>query len=127
MHTYHYNKRNRLFMKQDRIALRTSQKERERLSEAAIFTGMTLSCFLRQAALEKSDEVLKNRDNITLSDRDRDLFLNALENPPKPNERLKKAFKNYENKKNGINTSRPSTKRHRSEGKRTKAVASKKR
>jgi hypothetical protein len=60
---------------------------------------MSLSGFLRQAALEKSDAVLKNRDNITLSDRDRDLFLEALENPPKPNERLIKAFKTYEEKK----------------------------
>jgi uncharacterized protein (DUF1778 family) len=116
-------------MKQDRIALRASQKERERLSEAAVFTGLTLSSFLRQAALEKSDEILKHRDNITLSDRDRDLFLEALENPPKPNERLKQAFKNYENKKSGISTSMSSTKRHinkRSKSKRTKAIGSKK-
>lgn len=82
-------------MKEDRIELRASQRERERLVEAAMFTGMTLSSFLRQAALEKSDNVLKTRDTITLSDRDRDLFLDALENPPKPNKHLKQAFKTY--------------------------------
>lgn len=68
--------------------------------EAAAFTGMTLSAFLRQAALEKSEIVLKNRDALTLSDRDRELFLEALENPPKPNKRLKEAFNKYHKLKN---------------------------
>jgi uncharacterized protein (DUF1778 family) len=89
-------------MKQGRIELRASQKERERLLEAAAFTGMSLSAFLRQAALEKSNNVLKNRDTITLSDRDRDLFLDALENPPKPNKRLKQAFNMYQKRKSGM-------------------------
>lgn len=86
-------------MKQDRIELRASQKERERLLEAANFKGMTLSSFLRQVALEKSDDILRNRDDLTLSDRDRDLFLEALENPPKANKRLQQAFKRYKKMK----------------------------
>lgn len=90
----------REFMKQDRIELRASRKERELLLEAATCSGMTLSGFLRQAALEKSDNVLKNRDILTLSDRDRDLFLHALENPPQPNKRLLQAFKTYKRRKN---------------------------
>lgn len=91
-------------MKQDRIELRTNQKERERLLEAAVFTGMTLSAFLRQAALEKSDEILKSRDAITLSDRDRNLFLETLENPPKTHRRLQQAFKTYQKLKNNVIT-----------------------
>lgn len=89
-------------MKQDCIEFIVTQKERERLLEAATFTGMTLSGFLRQAALEKSDDVLKNRDTIILSDRDKDLFLKALENPPKPNKRLVQAFKNYQKRKEDV-------------------------
>ncbi len=87
-------------MKQDRIELRTSHEERLRLTEAASFAGQTLSSFLRKAALEKSDEILKNRDVLTLSDKDRNIFLEACENPPKPNKRLQQAFKTYEKKKN---------------------------
>jgi uncharacterized protein (DUF1778 family) len=83
-------------MKQDRIELRASEREMERFTEAASFRGMSLSAFLRQAALEKSEEVLKSRDALTLSNKDRDLFLEALENPPKPNKRLQQAFKNYQ-------------------------------
>jgi uncharacterized protein (DUF1778 family) len=88
-------------MRQDRIELRASQKEREQFFEAATFSGMSLSAFLRQSALEKSESILKNKDALTLSDRDRDLFLDALENPPKANTRLKQAFKRYQ-KKNSI-------------------------
>lgn len=36
-------------MKQDRIELRASHAERQRLLEAAAFAGMILSAFLRQA------------------------------------------------------------------------------
>lgn len=92
-------------MKQNRIELRASEKERARLLEAAIFSGMNLSAFLRQAALEKSDEVLKSRDDIILSNRDRDLFLEALENPPTPNKYLQQAFKDYNKRKSGVNSS----------------------
>lgn len=110
-------------MKQDRIELRASQKERERLLEAAIFSGMTLSAFLRQAALEKSNDVLKNRDTITLSDIDRDLFLNALENPPKANKRLRQAFKTYRKRKNDMSS--PSVKKPTSKVKKTKTISHK--
>lgn len=88
-------------MKQDRIELRASQKERERLSEAAMLTGMTLSAFLRLAALEKSDEILRERNTLTLSEKDRDMFLEALENASKPNQRLQKAFKTYRGLRSG--------------------------
>ena len=86
-------------MKEDRIVLRASQEERHRLLEASAFNGMSLSAFLRQAALEKADETLKNRDIITLSDRDRDIFLDALENPPSMNKHLRQAFDEYEKRK----------------------------
>ena len=85
-------------MKQDRIELRASHEERLRLFEAANLVGQTLSSFLRQAALEKSDEILKHQDILSLSDKDRMIFLNACENPPSSNKRLEKAFQTYEKK-----------------------------
>ncbi len=112
-------------MKQDRIELRASQKERERLLEAAMFTGVTLSGFLRQAALEKSDCILKNRDAIALSDRDRDLFLEALENPPKPNTRLQKAFRSYQKRKREVSTSSSSVRSSKPGIKKTQPVVHK--
>lgn len=92
-------------MKQGRIELRATEKERKLLLEAAEYSGMSLSAFLRQAALEKSDDILRRRDILTLSDRDRDLFLEALENPPKPNKRLKLAVYKYKKLKINLNVS----------------------
>lgn len=89
-------------MKADRIELRISQKERERFLEAATFSGMSLSAFIRLAAIEKSKDILKSNDTLTLSHRDRDLFLEALENPPKPNKRLQRSFKTYQQRKYAV-------------------------
>lgn len=82
-------------MKEDRVEFRTSRQERIKFEKAATYLGMNLSAFLRMAALERSAEILKESHVLSLSDRDRDLFLSALENPPKPNKNLKKAFSEY--------------------------------
>ena len=37
----------------------------------------------------------KQQELIVLNDEDRDLFLESLSNPPKPNERLKTALKEH--------------------------------
>lgn len=86
-------------MRQERLDLRASPKERQRFLETAVFSGMTLSGFLRKAALEKSNIVLKSKNTLTLSNRDRDIFLDALENPLKANKHLQKAFKTYQKRK----------------------------
>lgn len=40
----------------------------------------------------------KTEEKLILSDIDRDLFLEALQNPPPPNEKLIEAFKFYESR-----------------------------
>lgn len=80
-------------MKENRVEFRSSDKERELFKAAASYLGMNLSSFLRMIALEKSNEIIKN--SIVLSERDRDIFMTALENPPKPNKNLKIALSEY--------------------------------
>ncbi len=82
-------------MKQDRIEFRTNHEERQQIETAASFLGMNTSAYLRMVALERSVEILRTSETLTLSDRDRDLFLQALENPPKLNETLKEALIEY--------------------------------
>jgi len=82
-------------MKQERLDVRTSSSEKKKFEAAATLLGMNLSSFLRMSALEKSTEILKQQETIFLSDIARDAFLDALQNPPKPNNELKKAFKEY--------------------------------
>jgi uncharacterized protein (DUF1778 family) len=81
-------------MKQSRFDLRASTEEKKQFEQAAFALGMNLSSFIRMCALEKSAEVLKQSSSLVLSDRDRDMFLDLLENPPNPNKSLKRAMKN---------------------------------
>lgn len=83
-------------MKQDRVEIRTSTAERKQFEVAALFLGMNVSSFMRMCALEKSAEILKQSRTILLSDVDRDAFLQALQDPPKPNKALKKALSEHE-------------------------------
>ena len=82
-------------MKQDRIEFRSSENERKQFEEAACLSGMNLSEFLRRTALEKSYEIIRKNNSIILSNEDRDAFLNALENAPAPNKKLKQAVKHH--------------------------------
>jgi uncharacterized protein (DUF1778 family) len=82
--------------RQDRVEFRTSHQEREQIEKAAAFLGMNVSAYLRMVAIERSTEVLKNNRTILLSNQNRGIFLEALENPPKPNKNLKKAVKVYQ-------------------------------
>lgn len=80
-------------MKQDRVEIRTSSGEKKQFEAAALFLGMNISSFMRMSALEKSTEVLRKSRSIVLSDEDQNAFLEALQNPPRPNKAMKKAAK----------------------------------
>lgn len=82
-------------MKNERVELRASQQERKMYEKAAASLGMNLSSFVRLATREKATEILRSDSNLILSESDTKIFLQALENPPKPNLRLKKAISSY--------------------------------
>lgn len=71
-----------------RINLRTSLEVKNLIERAAAMTGATVSSFMLQNASEMARRVLGQQEIITLSDRDRDAFLKALDNPPEPTQAL---------------------------------------
>ena len=71
-----------------RINLRTSPEAKALIERAAAIMGSTVSSFMLQNAYEAALRLVAQQDAITLSDRDRDAFLQALEHPPKPNQAL---------------------------------------
>ena len=81
--------------KTERITARVSADVRNRLVEAAAFSGATLNQFLVQAAVEKAESIIEKERVISLSYKDAEVFFKAIENPPKTNEKLKKAIKKY--------------------------------
>ena len=87
--------------KTERITARVSEDIRNRLTEAAAFSGATLNQFLVQAAVEKADTIIEKERIVNLSYRDAEVFFNAIENPPRPNAKLRKAVKIF--KASGLN------------------------
>ena len=76
-----------------RINLRTSPEAKAMIERAAALMGTSVSAFMLQNAYEAAQRLVAEREVISLSDRDRDAFLAALENPPEPNEALKRLMR----------------------------------
>ena len=76
----------------DRITARVSQPIATKLQAAADLMGATLNQFLVQAAIEKADKIIDHDRAIHFSHEDAALFIKLLDQPPKPNAALKRAF-----------------------------------
>ena len=85
--------------KQDRIGARVPRDVYETLCRAAELTGATVNQFLVQSALKEAQAVIEREETIRLSPRDWHWLLDLIENPPKPNAKLKAAMKRYQNAK----------------------------
>ena len=85
--------------KQDRIGARVPHEVYETLCKAAELSGATVNQFLVQSALKEAQAVIEREQLIRLSVRDWNWMLDLLENPPKPNARLKAALKRYQKAK----------------------------
>lgn len=72
-----------------RINLRTSPEAKALIERAAALMGTTMSSFMLQNAYEAAQRLIAQHETITLSDRDRDAFLAALDNPPEPTDALR--------------------------------------
>jgi uncharacterized protein (DUF1778 family) len=81
--------------RQDRIGARVPREVYETLCRAAELTGATVNQFLVQAALKEAQSVIEREGVIRLSARDWTWLLELLENPPRPNAKLKAAIKRY--------------------------------
>jgi uncharacterized protein (DUF1778 family) len=78
---------------EDRIPARMPHEVYERIAAAAQTVGATLNQFLVQSALDKANDILERERVITLSARAAETFFDLIDNPPGPNDRLKKAMK----------------------------------
>lgn len=81
--------------KMDRIDLRITREQKELLARAAALSGVSMSSFLVNNALDQAKRIVVKSETITLSDQDRDLFYSILKDPPKPNKNLVKLMRNH--------------------------------
>lgn len=77
----------------DRINLRTTHETKTIIEQAAELMGTSLSAFMLSHAYEAARRVINEQQFLTLSNRDRDAFVAALENSPKPNKALRDLLK----------------------------------
>lgn len=82
--------------KVSRVDLRVSPKQKELLERAATLKGLSLSSYVLYHSLEAAREEINSHQRLVLSDRDRDLFLSLMENPPQPGEALKSAMSKFQ-------------------------------
>ncbi len=82
--------------KRDRIGARVNHEVYATLSRAAELTGATVNQFLVQSALKEAQSVIEREEGIRLSARDWNWLLDLMENPPKPNAKLKAAIRRYQ-------------------------------
>ena len=78
--------------KQERMHIRLDAPSKQKLERAAAYAHKSLSEFVLGQALHAADEVLQEHETVVLDDADWGVFLDALENPPKPNANLKRAL-----------------------------------
>lgn len=72
--------------------------EQKKLFETASEIGgfRTLTDFVISSAQEKAKSIIKENERIINSRKDAEVFFDAIMNPASPNEKLKDAFKDYE-------------------------------
>lgn len=78
--------------KQERMHIRLDTRTKQKLERAAAYAHKSLSEFVLGRALHAADEVIQEHETLSLDEADWGVFLDALDNPPKPNAKLRKAF-----------------------------------
>ena len=84
--------------KDSRIDLRVTKEQKALLEQAASIKGVSLSAYTVFHLLPLAQQEIENQERLTLSNRDRDTFLTAIDNPPQLRGKLKSAIANYQNK-----------------------------
>ncbi len=79
-------------IKDVRIDLRTNFKQKSLLEKAAELKHISLSSYILSTSLKQAQLDLAENETLVLSNQDRDLIMNLLDNPPEPNQALKGLF-----------------------------------
>ena len=81
--------------KQERLEARIPEAQKRLLEHAASLRGTSLTDFVIASAQKEATQTIKDFEMLTLVDEARKVFIDALLNPPAPNETLRKAADRY--------------------------------
>ena len=82
--------------KEERVNFRVSPEVKQTLLRAAEVSGRSLSDFVVSSAFDAAQKTIEAVENLRLAKKDRAVFLEALSNPPAPNDALKAAAARYQ-------------------------------
>ena len=83
--------------KPQRMHIRLDAYAKQKLEKAASYSHKSLSEFVLSQALTAAEHIISEHEQITLSAADWNIFLEALENPPPRNNKLKQALQLHQN------------------------------
>jgi len=78
-------------LKKQRIDLRLSNEDKSTIEEAAAISNQTITQFMVASASERAAEVIERHRRLVLNEGSWNLIMDAINNPPALNERLKRA------------------------------------
>ena len=82
-------------VKKERLEVRLTPEQKEHIEYAARIKGTSVSDFVVLSANDAAVRTIREQEVLTLNKRARQVFANALLNPPAPGRRLVAAAKRY--------------------------------
>lgn len=82
-------------LRNERLDARVTREEKEVIETAANLRGISYSDFVRTAVREAALNTIRDYEELSLSQESRKVFVEALLNPPKPNEKAMAAVKRF--------------------------------
>ncbi|HEY1499017.1 MAG TPA: DUF1778 domain-containing protein [Acidobacteriaceae bacterium] len=82
-------------LRTERTEARLRPEQKKRIDRAASIKGLSRSDFIVQTADEAAIRIIQEHETWSLALPDRERFIKALLNPPKPSSRLRAAAKRY--------------------------------
>lgn len=86
-------------VKNRRIAFRLTEELAAQLEQAIAYTGRSQTDLITEAIAQKAGEIIREHRLLELSDRDMEALLEAVEQPPAPNDAMMRSIARW--KKHG--------------------------
>lgn len=81
--------------KPERLEARVTREQKQLIERAAELEGRSITDFVVASAQSAARQVIQDHEILKLTARDREVFVQALLNPPKPADKLRQAVRRY--------------------------------
>jgi len=79
----------------ERLDARVTKEEKRVIETAATLRGISVTDLLRTSVTDAATKIIRESEILTLTDRERQSFVQTLMNPPRPNEAAISAVQRY--------------------------------